>query len=414
MACFANAAGGTLFIGVDRDGTVSGCFPFHGDATDPDLLATAVYRHTSPGLPVHVDVARIDGKEVVAVTCEAHPSPVATTWGTYRTRRISTRGVAECVGMDPAFLFTRYRDAHGMDWALVPAAGATLDSLDPMAIAAYRDACTNDRIRSLDDASLLRSLGFLNDSVEPVTLGAIALFGTPDALRKYLPFHQVVVSDRRQAPRTWRSSAPLALMLADLKRNEATFSQAFPLVINALLHRDYFLPAPVYVALDEDGARVSSPGAAPRGVDLAAVAAGARVYAPRSLYLSTAVSHTSITEGAGAGIRGVAASAGAPISFAGSHDQGVVASLTWVDEARGGQTGAVAATLSPNEAKALAALRTLSSHGEGAASSEVATAAKLSTQQAYRALRKLVSAGLATKTGETRTTRYFAIAGRGA
>lgn len=398
MACLANAEGGTLLVGVDRDGTVSGCHPFHGDRTDPALLASAVYRHTSPGLPVEVAVVDIDGRDVVALTVAAQPTPVGTTWGVYRTRRLNSQGIAECVGMEPAYLFTRYRDAHGVDWALTPAAGASADGLDPEAIDAYRQLCTDPRLRNLDDASLVRTLGFLDDSAEPVALGAIALFGTADAVRRHLPYHQVVVADRREAPRTWRSSAPLALMLGELHRNAELFGAAFPLVINALLHRDYFLPGPVHVALDAEGARVSSPGAAPRGVNLQAAAAGASTYAPRSLYLSTAVAHTGITQGAGAGLTSTAA------RFDGSHEHGVVASLTWDNaEAASAEAAAPALDLSENETKALEALRTAESE---LASSEVAKVAGLSTQQAYRALRKLVDAGIVTRTGETRTTRY--------
>ncbi|QYH19006.1 ATP-binding protein [Corynebacterium aquatimens] len=228
MACLANAEGGTLLIGVDHDGTVSGCHPFHGDRTDPALLASAVYRHTYPGLPVTVDIEDVDGREVVAITTRAQHTPVATAWGVYRTRRLNSQGKPECVGMEPAYLFTRYRDANGTDWALTPSAGAGAEDLDPNAIAVYRDMCQDPRLASLDDMGLVRALGFLDDSIEPVSLGAIALFGTQDALRKHLPYHQVVVADRREAPRTWRSSAPLALTLEAIQRNSEILGPAFP------------------------------------------------------------------------------------------------------------------------------------------------------------------------------------------
>ena len=400
MACMANAEGGTLLIGVDSDGNVSGCYPFHGDRTDPAALAADIFRQTSPGLPVDVTVAEIGGREVVAIHAQAQPSPVATKSGVYRTRRLNAQGTPECAGMEPAYLFTRYRDANGMDWALAPAGGAALADLDPRAIGAYRAMVKDERLRSLSDAPLVRALGFLDDSAEPVSLGAVALFGTAEALRRYLPHHQLTVSDRRGAPRTVRSSAPLAPMLADLRRNEQALGAAFPLVVNALVHRDYFMPGPVYVALDADGARVSSPGGAPRGVDLEAAVAGAAIYAPRSLYLATALARTGVMTGAGAGL----ASGGAGrVSFAGTHEQGVVASVEW-----GAAKGASPSDAHPtgtNEERALAAVRAI---GEaGASSSEVAQRAGLSGQQAYRALRKLVSAGLVRRTGETRMTRYL-------
>lgn len=399
MACMANAEGGTLLIGVDRDGTVSGCHPFHGEVTDPALLASAVYRHTSPGLPVNVEEVTVNGRAVVAVTAEAQPAPVATAWGVYRTRRVNAQGTPECVGMDPATVATRYRDAHGMDWALTPALGATLASISPRAVDAYRGLLIDTRLAQLDNESLIRALGFLDDSDNPLSLGALALFGTPEAVRRYLPYHVLTVADRRKAPErptptTFRSSASLAPMLADLQHNAEMFGQAFPLVVNALLHRDYFLPGPVYVALDDKGAKVSSPGAAPRGVDLAAAAGGSASYAPRSLYLTTAIARTSVTDGAGTGLSGISH---AGVSFEGSHDQGVTASINWAT--------AQAGSLGGNEAKVLLAVRDWG--GDGASSSEIAQAAGLSSQQAYRALRKLVDRGLIQRTGETRTTRYL-------
>ena len=399
MACMANAGGGTLLIGVDRDGTVSGCHPFHGDVTDPALLSSAVFRHTTPGLPVEVREVRVGGLPVVAVTAAAQPSPVATSWGVYRTRRVNAQGTPECVGMDPATVVTRYRDANGMDWAQTPALGAAIADVSPRAVDAYRGLLTDTRLAQLDNEGLIRALGFLDDSDDPVALGAIALFGTPDAVRRYLPYHVLTVADRRKtegrlSPATIRSSAPLAPMLADLKRNADTFGPAFPLVINALTHRDYFLPGAVYVALDDKGAKVSSPGGAPRGVDLAEAASGNASYAPRSLYLSTALARTSVSEGAGTGLAGMA---GTGVSFDGSHDQGVTASVSWAS--------AEASELGGNEAKVLLAVREVD--GDGASSSDIARAAGLSSQQAYRALRKLVNRGLIRRTGETRTTRYL-------
>ena len=154
MASLANTDGGTLFIGVDSDGSISGCYPFHGERTDPAELAMAVRRYTNPPLHVEVETATLDGAEVVAVSTHAHPSPVATTWGTYLARRLNSQGVAESVGMDPTYLFTRYRDANGIDWALLPAEGATPADLDPAAVQHFRDlAAAHEAMRYLPSAA---------------------------------------------------------------------------------------------------------------------------------------------------------------------------------------------------------------------------------------------------------------------
>lgn len=368
MACMANGAGGTLLIGVDANGAISGCHPFHGDRTDPAALAMTIRRNTSPALAAEVSVAELDGRDVVALTVEAQPSPVATRWGVYRTRRLNAKGVPECAGMDPAYLFTRYRDANGIDWALAPATGASDTDIDPDAISSYRRLVArfggDDELAQLSDDALVRSLGFHDDSAEPVKLGAIALFGTPEAIARHLPYHQLVVVDRRGPAATHRSASPLAPMVEGLAGLEA-----LPLVLNALMHRDYTLPGAVYVRLEQTRTNVTSPGGMARG--------------PRSLYLTTALARTGITTGAGEGLRGL------DVDYTGSHEQGVSATLR--------------ERLGENERLALDAVQL----GDGVSRSDVATATGLSTQQAYRALKKLTEAGRVRRVGSTRTTRYL-------
>lgn len=189
---------------------------------------------------------------------------MATRWGVYRTRRLNAKGVPECAGMDPAYLFTRYRDANGIDWALAPATGASDADIDPDAISSYRRLVArfggDDELAQLSDDAFVRSLGFHDDSAEPVKLGAIALFGTPEAIARHLPYHQLVVVDRRGPAATHRSASPLAPMVEGLAGLEA-----LPLVLNALMHRDYTLPGAVYVRLEQTRTNVTSPGGMARG-----------------------------------------------------------------------------------------------------------------------------------------------------
>lgn len=406
MASLANTEGGSLFIGVDSDGSISGCYPFHGEKTDPAELAMSVRRYTNPPLHVEVEIARLDGEEVVAVRTEAHPSPVATTWGAYLTRRLNAHGVAETVGMDPTYLFTRYRDANGIDWALLPAEGATPEDIDPAAFQHFRELAAafggEARMRQRSDDGIVRALGFRDDSPTPLTLGTIALFGRAPAIQRWLPYHQLVISERRRTHQTHRSTAPLASMLHALTEKRAELGLALPLAINALIHRDYFQPGPVYVALEEDRSTVSSPGGLPRGVDARELALGRATYAPRSLHLATAISMTGLTRAAGTGmprLREQLDSAGLdPVSFAGTHGRGVTVTVTHAGPAANHE-------LKGNEARVFELVQRAGR--AGLASGEVAERTGLSQQQSYRALRKLVDAALLRRIGTTRTTRYY-------
>lgn len=471
ISCMANGEGGHLFIGVDQDGSISGCYPFHGEQTDAHALEANIRRYTSPPLSTHVSVASIEGKEVVAIEVAASRTPIATAWGVYRTRRLNSSGTAECFGMDPAYLFTRYRDANAVDWARIPVAGVTMDDLSPQAFEAARELAqapeADSVVASLSDDDLLRALGYRNDSIEPFTYGALLLFGTREALQKHLPYHQLVVADVAETKQTTRSSAPLAVMLGDLhKRREKLDPQVHELIVNALMHRDYFLPGPVYVYSDAKRVTVTSPGGLPRGLNPQLVSSASPSFAPRSLSLTTALARLGVATGAGLGLAEVTGSlikrGLSGLSWAGTYDQsvsvtarkkvvhpellGLIAAspqelgtneLIVLDLAHAhpgisddeiarqsglpmeevedivrdlgtaGLMGAapvadLPAAAESNEGKVVALV---SARGE-VSSSDVANALDLSQQQAYRLLKKLVAAGRLTKVGNTRTSRY--------
>ncbi|MHA2790210.1 RNA-binding domain-containing protein [Corynebacterium sp. S7] len=473
LACMANGEGGTLFIGVNQNGSISGCYPFHGESTQPRELEATIRQYTSPSLSTTVSVAEIDGKDVVAISVEESRTPIATTWGVYRTRRLNSQGTAECFGMDPTYLFTRYRDANAVDWARIPVPGLSMSDFAPEAFDAARELASRSNadpiIASLSDDDLLRSLGYRNDSIEPLTYGAVLLFGKRESLQNHLPYHQLVIADVAEAKRTSRSQAPLILMLADLqKQGEKLDPPVKELIINALVHRDYFLPGPVYVYGDKKRATITSPGGLPRGLTPQVVCSSHASYSPRSLSLSTALARLGVIDGAGLGLaaaskfqieRGLG-----PLSWAGTHERAVTVTAG-KEEIHPEMPGLVAAAsrelsidellvldawhqfpsaevdtlasktglaesevhaivdtlralgLSPTDTVTVRAtpgaprgneekvVALVASKGD-VTSGEVADALGLSQQQAYRVLKKLVDAGRLFKVGNTRTSRY--------
>ena len=124
------------------------------------------------------------------------------------------------------------------------------------------------------------------------------------------------------------------------------------------------------------------------------------------MYLTSAIAHTGITPGAGTGLATLA-QGGHAVSFEGSHDQAVVASLPWATTTSNTTSSATgtAVKATGNEARVLKMRGRVGD--EGASSSTIAEMAGLSKQQAYRALRKLVDQGAIRRTGETRTTLYL-------
>ncbi len=99
VVCLANARGGTLLIGVEDDGTVTGLHKNH--RTDPQRLAALIASRTVPPLSVEVTfVALPEGPVAVVQVPRAH-QPVATSNGRLLVRHQDTHGRPGCRPLFP-------------------------------------------------------------------------------------------------------------------------------------------------------------------------------------------------------------------------------------------------------------------------------------------------------------------------
>lgn len=190
--CLANGAGGTLLIGVEDDGAVSGSYPFHGKETQPQLLQALIQNRTSPQLDIRAGVHTVDNKEIVVVQVAQSAIPACTSEGKYLHRVIDGRGNPTCMPLEPHQLFTRYREASDIDWATLPAHGASWEDIDERAIENFRNNTPEDVLKDLTVEQLLNALGLVR--MGQITLGAILMFGRPKAIEEWVPNHQVLVN----------------------------------------------------------------------------------------------------------------------------------------------------------------------------------------------------------------------------
>lgn len=65
LVAFANAKGGTVYMGVEDDGTVTGCTGY-----DIQKIMESIYDRTRPALFTDIEVIRYNGKDVLAITVE--------------------------------------------------------------------------------------------------------------------------------------------------------------------------------------------------------------------------------------------------------------------------------------------------------------------------------------------------------
>ena len=294
IVCLANGDGGWLLLGVKDDGEVVGAQPRHGRETQGRRLEALIANKTSPSLPVTVSVERLDDLDVVIVGVPQAKSLVATTSGRYVRRAIDVNGKPECVPMLPHEVQARTTLLGLQDLSTLPLAELSSVDLDAAELDRFRrlaGAGGDAALSGLSDGDLLSALGFRTVD-GTLTLGAVLMFGTPSALRTFVPTHAIVfqVLDEHDAVRVNRElDAPILramLELADAVKpynpeeeiSVGLFRIGLPryaevavreLIANALVHRDYSVNGQVRVAIERSqDLAVTSAGGFPGGITI--------------------------------------------------------------------------------------------------------------------------------------------------
>ncbi len=77
----ANIGAGTLLIGVEDDGAITGARPRHGQQTDPDKLQALIANRTEPSIHVDVTVVTCSGRDVISIRVHQRAMIYATRQG---------------------------------------------------------------------------------------------------------------------------------------------------------------------------------------------------------------------------------------------------------------------------------------------------------------------------------------------
>jgi len=172
---------------------------------------------------------------------------------------------------------------RGQDYAAASARGATMADLDPREFDRFRRLCraSGEEFAALSDPDLLKALGLV-PIADPISLGAVLLFGTNSAVERWIPNAEVLFQDLRSGSQGTNQQLTLPLLaiaetlrqLVD-ERNATTELMAglirveIPLipqvtrreaVANALVHRDYTMLGPTLVQITSSEFIVANPG----------------------------------------------------------------------------------------------------------------------------------------------------------
>lgn len=326
VVCLANAQGGTLLIGVEDDGTITGLHADH--RTRPGMLAAFVASRTVPPLSVEAAFVETAQGPVAVLTVPAARQPIATSDGRLVIRYTDTHGRPGCRPLYPYELASWRADRGLADLSAMLVPEATWDDLDPLEFARLRRMVEENRgdaaLLELSDEAVARALGLVrvDGSMLTPTLAGLLLVGKESALRQHVPAHEVAfqvlrgtdvaVNEFRRWPllrsHEWLMQAvdvrneEQELMMGGMRVGVPHYDRRGirEAVNNALIHRDYTRLGAVHVQLHDGFTLIANPGGFVQGVraDNLLVAAPR----PRNPHLADAFKRVGLVERTGRGV----------------------------------------------------------------------------------------------------------------
>lgn len=291
--CLANTDGGTLWLGVEDDGRVTGLHREHRDLTG---LAAMIANRTVPPLSVRATAVEHEGKFVGRVEIARSQRLIASSDGTLQRRRLLADGTPECVPFLPHEFPTRESDLRLSDYSALPVAGAPVSAFDALERQRLRQTIERfggDRsLLGLDDEAFDGALGLTRTvhGIAAPTVTGLLLMGREAAIREHLPTHEaafqllsgtdVKVNDFYRWPLVRLFERLDEQFRAQVREQEVQvglFRVSVPsvdprayreAVVNALVHRDYTRFGAVHVRWNDAELSISSPGGFVDGVTL--------------------------------------------------------------------------------------------------------------------------------------------------
>jgi ATP-dependent DNA helicase RecG len=316
VACFANANGGVVVLGIQDH--LAGLSAINGTPIDEWWLVNRIRQLI--GHAVQIEALETHGHRILTIYTDASPTPVTDT--SHRYRRRQGRDCQEMTGAElGAFSISR----ASSDWSAGMSA-STLADIDSGAIAqihAWLRASGEESRVALtkqEPESVMRALGFLGDDGVHLNLGG-ELFCVRRATRGPLldlACRPAVGAETnfRLDPSEESLAVSLGRILAAIQPRNNTYNvhigltlAQFPAIpelalrealVNAVMHRDWTQPYPISILLEGDRLTVDSPGGFLPGVSAANVlTAAART---RNPIIASAMRSLRLAESEGIGV----------------------------------------------------------------------------------------------------------------
>lgn len=288
LIAFANAKGGTVYMGVEDDGTVTGCT----EGYDTQKIMESIYDRTRPALFTEIEVIKYRGKDVLAIKVERDGTTYATSDG-----RCLKRLGRNSKPYYPDEMSNKYTSVQSPDFSGQILADSTIEDVNVLEIYNLKEKLKmrdpSSSLPELEDISFLRDLGLIKEdgNVDRLTIAGLLFVGKEAAINRLLPQAEVIylhysVNNLEEYDSRLDLKQPIISVIDRLTEkiqnsnkivnvqvglfrlevedfSEKVFQEA---LLNALSHRDYLNIGAVYVKHYPDRIVIENPGAFPEGV----------------------------------------------------------------------------------------------------------------------------------------------------
>ena len=290
LCAFLNGKGGTVVFGVTKEGKLTG--QLVSDETKKDL-ASAFYGF-QPTIDVKVEYVPVDNAHKAIVCRVEHGAQAPYVYDDKPYRRVESTTTVMPHEMYVEMIRQRLSEKGEPDFSATVCGGLSIEDLSVDAIADFRHRWAKKsgqaRINNLTDEQTLRDCGAMRRNGE-LTYAALVLFGSPAAIREFLPSAECVFEYRAKVAsgaaderisyreaffsfydklwdrinvRNTKQHYQDGLFVMDIPLfNERVIREA---LLNAVAHRNYQMQGYVLIRQYPEILNIESPGGFPYGV----------------------------------------------------------------------------------------------------------------------------------------------------
>lgn len=288
LIAFANAKGGTVYMGVEDDGTVTGCKNY-----DCQKMIEAIYDKTRPSLFTEIEVISYKGYDVLAISVEHDGNTYATTDG-----RCLKRLGRNSKPYYPEEMSNKYSSTQNPDFSGQIVSESSVEDINKLEIYQLKEKLrlrdSKSTLPELEDMAFLRDLGLIKEynGEDKLTIAGLLFVGKETAINRLLPQAEVIylhysadnlveydaridmkqpiitmidrLTEKIQNSNTIVNVQVGLFRLEVVDFSEKVFQEA---LLNALAHRDYQNTGAIYVKHYPDKIVIENPGGFLEGIN---------------------------------------------------------------------------------------------------------------------------------------------------